>query len=97
MELYVEAGVRGVEMGLLMNGRDPIIGGDRTSATEFLRLAIPRRTYTNDQLAFVANALRSIYNRRLTITRGLYIVHEDAILKHFTIQMIRAEEMTVVI
>ncbi|KKO96628.1 hypothetical protein THAR02_11266 [Trichoderma harzianum] len=93
VELYLEAGIRGVEMGVLMNGRDPITGRNRPAA-EFLRLAIPRRTYTNDQLAFVANALCKIYNRRHTIDRGLYIVYEDATLRHFTIQMIRAEEKT---
>ncbi|UKZ53262.1 hypothetical protein TrVGV298_007054 [Trichoderma virens] len=97
VELYVEAGIRGAEMGALLSGRDPITGNNRPVATEFLRLAIPRRTYTNDQLAFVANALRRIHDRRLTITRGLYIVHEDVNLGHLTIQMIRAEEKTVAV
>ncbi|KKO97493.1 hypothetical protein THAR02_10404 [Trichoderma harzianum] len=95
VELYLEAGIRGAEMGVLVNGRDPITGIDRHATTEFFRLAIPRRTYTNDQLAFVANALGNIYNRRFKITRGLYIVHEDATLRHFTIQMIRAERKTI--
>ncbi|UKZ78682.1 hypothetical protein TrVFT333_006428 [Trichoderma virens FT-333] len=92
VELYVEAGIRGAEIGTLTNRRDPITGSNLLAATEFLQLAIPRQAYTNDQLAFVANALTQIYKRRFTITRGLYIVHEDAILSRYMIQMKRVED-----
>lgn len=90
VELYVEAGIRGVEIDTILNEGDTPANGSRPAAAEFLRLAIPRQTYTNKQLAFVANALVEIYNRRFTITRGFNIVHEDAGLKRFTIQMKRA-------
>ncbi|KAH7229986.1 pyridoxal phosphate-dependent transferase [Fusarium solani] len=90
VELYLEAGVRGVEVGTLMNDRDPDTGRDRRAKAEFMRLAIPRRVYTNDQLDVVANALISIYRRRSTIFRGFRILDESKRLRHFTVTLERA-------
>ncbi|RSL86397.1 hypothetical protein CDV31_016405 [Fusarium ambrosium] len=90
VELYLEAGVRGVEIGTLMNDRDPDTGRDRRAKAEFMRLAIPRRVYTNDQLDVVANALMSIYRRRSTIVRGFRILDETKRLRHFTVTLKRA-------
>jgi tryptophanase len=90
VELYLEAGVRGVEIGTLMNDRDPDTGRDRRAKAEFMRLAIPRRVYTNDQLDVVANALISIYRRRSTIFRGFRILDESKRLRHFTVTLERA-------
>ncbi|OQE31073.1 hypothetical protein PENFLA_c002G09464 [Penicillium flavigenum] len=82
--LYVEAGVRGVEIGTLLNGRDPSTGCERFAEVEFLRLAIPRRVYSNEQMQYVARALINIYRRRSSVVRGLSIVEEKPILRHFT-------------
>ncbi|RTE67930.1 hypothetical protein BHE90_017695, partial [Fusarium euwallaceae] len=90
VELYLEAGVRGVEMGTLMNDRDPDTGRDRRAKAEFMRLAIPRRVYTNDQLDVVADALMSIYRCRSTIVRGFRILDETKRLRHFTVTLERA-------
>ncbi|KAI8710807.1 Beta-elim-lyase domain-containing protein [Fusarium sp. LHS14.1] len=90
VELYLEAGVRGVEMGTLMNDRDPDTGRDRHAKAEFMRLAIPRRVYTNDQLDVVAQALIRVYRRRLTIVRGFRILDETKRLRHFTVTLERA-------
>ncbi|KAL6352321.1 hypothetical protein LRP88_14368 [Fusarium phalaenopsidis] len=92
VELYLESGVRGVEIGTLMNDRDPITGHNRYARAEFMRLAIPRRVYGNDQLDVVAKAFIDIYGRRLTISRGLRIVKEADTLRHFTVILERAED-----
>jgi tryptophanase len=85
IELYKEAGVRGVEIGTLLADRDPETRLDRFPKLELLRLAIPRRTYSYKHLDYVAVALKNIYNRRNEITSGLEIVWESEILRHFTV------------
>ncbi|MDD4602314.1 MAG: tryptophanase [Bacteroidales bacterium] len=87
VELYLEAGIRGVEIGALLADRDPITRENRYPALELLRLAIPRRVYTNNHMDVVAIALKNIYDRRESITRGLKIVKEAAILRHFTVSL----------
>jgi tryptophanase len=87
IELYLEAGVRGVEIGALLTDRDPLTRENRFPNLEFLRLAIPRRTYTNNHLDVVAVALKNVFDRRETITKGLKIVNEKPIMRHFTIEM----------
>lgn len=82
-ELYVEAGVRGVEIGSNMMGRDPRTGRNRHPDLELLRLAVPRRTYTHAQLATVADALGTIARRAHRVS-GLRMVHEAPVLRHFT-------------
>jgi tryptophanase len=85
IELYLEAGVRGVEIGALLADRDPITRENRYPALELMRLAIPRRVYTNNHMDVVAVALKNIYDRRDTINRGLKIVTEAPIMRHFTV------------
>jgi tryptophanase len=87
IELYLEAGIRGVEVGTLMADRDPETRENRYPKLEFMRLAIPRRVYTNLHLDVVAAALKNVYDRRETITRGYRIVSEAPILRHFTIKL----------
>jgi tryptophanase len=87
VELYLEAGVRGVEIGAIMADRDPITRENRYPALELLRLAIPRRTYTNDHMNYVAVAMGNVYDRRHEITTGLAIEQEAPILRHFTVKL----------
>ena len=85
VELYLEAGVRGVEVGTLLADRDPVTHENRYPSTEFLRLAIPRRTYTNNHMDVVAVALINLFKRRDTIRHGFLIEHEAPIMRHFTV------------
>ncbi|PYH86409.1 Tryptophanase [Aspergillus uvarum CBS 121591] len=91
VELYVEGGVRGVEIGTLLQGRDPETGEERFAETEWVRLAVPRRVYSDAQLEYVAQALIAVYHRRSEITRGLRIVEEKPVLRHFTVRLERRE------
>ncbi|PTN10687.1 tryptophanase [Mangrovibacterium marinum] len=85
VELYLEAGVRGVEVGTLLADRDPVTHENRYPSTEYLRLAIPRRTYTNNHIDVVAAGLINLYERRDQITHGFTIEHEAPIMRHFTV------------
>lgn len=89
VELYVEVGVRGVELGTLFNDRDPTTGKERYADAEFIRLAIPRRVYTNAHLTVVGQGLIDIFQRRATITTGFRIVDESKMLRHFTVRLKR--------
>ena len=63
IELYLEAGIRAVEVGTIMADRDPVTRENRYPKLEFMRLAIPRRVYTNLHLNVIAAALKNVYNR----------------------------------
>lgn len=89
VELYLESGVRGVEIGALLADRDPETRANRFPALELLRLAIPRRVYTNNHMDYVATALANVYERSNTITSGLKIVSEAPIMRHFTVDLAR--------
>lgn len=89
VELYLEAGVRGVEVGTLLADRDPQSKENRYPQLEFLRLAIPRRTYTNNHMDVVVAGLKNIFDRRNSITRGLKILEEAPIMRHFTVKLQR--------
>lgn len=91
VELYLESGVRGVEIGALLADRDPVTRENRYPKLEMLRLAIPRRVYTNNHMDVVAASLRNIYERRDTITRGYQIQWEAPIMRHFTIELEKAK------
>ncbi|MDD2426179.1 MAG: tryptophanase [Bacteroidales bacterium] len=85
IELYLEAGIRGVEIGTLLADRDPDTRENRYPALELLRLAIPRRVYTNNHMDYIAAALKNVYDRRENITRGYVIKKEMPIMRHFTV------------
>lgn len=87
VELYLEAGIRGVEIGAIMADRDPVTRENRYPALELVRLAIPRRTYTNDHINYVAVAMHNVFNRRNEIKTGLSIEQEAPILRHFTVKL----------
>jgi tryptophanase len=87
VHLYLEAGVRGVEIGSILADRDPETRENRYPALEFLRLAIPRRVYTNNHMDVIAVALKNVYDRRNKITKGLKITREAPIMRHFTVEL----------
>ncbi len=87
IELYKEAGVRGVEIGAIMADRDPVTRENRYPDLELVRLAIPRRTYTNNHMDYVAAALINVFDRRNDIKRGVKIVKEAEVLRHFTVEL----------
>ncbi len=91
IEVYKEGGVRGVEIGALLADRDPDTRENRFPPLELLRLAIPRRTYTNDHMDYVAAVVGSVYERRDRITRGYRITCEAPIMRHFTVALEPAE------
>lgn len=87
IELYIEGGVRGVEIGTLLADRDPDTRENRYPTLELLRLAIPRRVYTNNHMDYVAAALINVFNRRNEIRKGYKIVYEAPIMRHFTVEL----------
>jgi tryptophanase len=89
IELYLEGGVRGVEIGAILADRDPISRENRFPDLELLRLAIPRRTYTNNHMDYIAVALKNVYDRRDKISRGVKILKEAPIMRHFTVELDR--------
>lgn len=89
VEVYLEGGIRGVEVGTLLADRDPETRENRYPDLEFLRLAIPRRIYTNSHMDVVAAALKNVFDRRGEITRGFRIVKEAPIMRHFTVELER--------
>ena len=91
IELYMEAGIRGVDVGALLADPDPTTRKNRHPALELLRLAIPRRTYTNNHMDVVAVALKNVYDRRDKITKGYSITYEEPIMRHFTVELERSE------
>ncbi len=87
VELYLEGGIRGVEIGTLMADRDPVTRLNRHPALELVRLAIPRRVYTDNHMDYVAAAVSNVWERRDRITRGLAIKYEAPIMRHFTVEL----------
>jgi len=87
IELYLEAGIRGVEIGALLADRDPETRENRFPKLELLRLAIPRRTYTNNHMDVIAVALKNVFDRRDSIKSGLKIMREAPIMRHFTVEL----------
>jgi tryptophanase len=89
VELYLEAGIRGVEIGTLLADRDPVTRENRFPKLELLRLAIPRRTYTNNHMDVIAVALKNVFDRREGMVTGLKILWEAPIMRHFTVELDR--------
>ncbi|ADR37173.1 tryptophanase [Oceanithermus profundus DSM 14977] len=83
VELYVEGGVRGVEIGTVMFGKDPHTGEEKPAHWDLVRLAIPRRVYTQSHMDYVVEAVAQVYQRREEIG-GMRIVREPRFLRHFS-------------
>jgi tryptophanase len=92
VELYIEGGVRGVEIGTLLADRDPVTRENRYPELELVRLAIPRRTYTYKHMDYVAACLKNIWDRRKDAKHGFVITKEVEIMRHFTVELIRLRD-----
>lgn len=84
VEIYIVGGIRGVEIGTVLADRDPISRENRYPELEMVRLAIPRRVYTNNHMDYIAVALKNIYDTREEAKSGYVIVDEAPIMRHFT-------------
>ena len=93
VELYLEGGIRGVEIGALLADRDPETHENRYPRLELLRLAIARRVYTNNHMDYVAAALKNVYDRRESIRTGYRITRELPVMRHFTIELERVRQI----
>jgi len=82
-ELYLAGGVRGVEIGSVMFGRPLAGGGEEPAAMELVRLAIPRRVYTQSHIDYVAEVVASVVPRTAAL-RGFAIEWQAPELRHFT-------------
>jgi tryptophanase len=84
--LYLDGGIRGVEIGSLMFGKYDAQGKLVPAQMELVRLAIPRRVYTQSHIDYVAEVIIDVYKNRSSIN-GLAIVEEAPMLRHFTVKM----------
>jgi len=82
-QLYLAGGIRAVEIGSVMNATRDESGNWQYPQLELVRLAIPRRVYTQTQLDYVAEVIVELYQRRQTI-RGMRYTYEPPFLRHFT-------------
>ena len=87
IELYIEGGIRGVEIGTILADRDPFTHKNRYPELELVRLAIPRRTYSLNHMRYIAAVLKKIYDTREQAKRGYRIVDEAPIMRHFTVKL----------
>ncbi len=84
VELYLEGGIRSVEIGSVMFAHiDPDTGKTLYPRLELVRLALPRRVYTQSHLNYVAESVHKIAQRKDKI-RGLKIIYAPKLLRHFT-------------
>lgn len=83
IELYRHAGIRGCEIGSVMFGHHDESGKFVPASMELVRLAIPRRVYTQSHIDYVIEAIIEVYQNRDKL-RGYRIVEEPPLLRHFT-------------
>ncbi len=84
--LYEEGGIRGVEIGSLMFGKYDETGKLVPATLELVRLAIPRRVYTQSHIDYVAEVIIEVFNRRNEL-KGMIITEETPLLRHFTAKL----------
>ena len=87
IELYLEAGIRGCEIGYILADRDPVTRENRFGGLDLLRLAIPRRVYTDNHMNVIATAIKNVFDRRDSINHGVRITWETELMRHFTVQL----------
>jgi tryptophanase len=84
--LYEEGGIRSVEIGTLMFGKYDKSGAVLSPPHELVRLAIPRRVYTQSHIDFVGEIIIETFHKRKSL-RGLKIKYEATLLRHFTVEL----------
>ena len=84
--LYEHGGVRGVEIGSLMFGKNDAEGKLIPAQLELVRLAIPRRVYTQSHIDYVAEVIIEVFEKKDAI-KGLAIIEETPLLRHFTAKL----------
>ena len=83
-EIYLRGGIRSCEIGSVMFGRtDPVSGEFEPSHLEMVRLAIPRRVYTQSHIDYVVECIGEVYQKR-EMLNGMRIIYEPPVLRHFT-------------
>ena len=82
-QLYIEAGIRSMERGIISAGRNKDTGDHNRPKLELGRLTIPRRVYTYAHLDVVADACIELYKKRDSL-KGLKMVYEPKVLRFFT-------------
>ncbi|TVP58622.1 MAG: tryptophanase [Gemmatimonadales bacterium] len=94
-ELYLEGGIRAVEVGTVMFGtRDPETGQESPAPMELVRLALPRRVYTQSHVDYMVEAILNFHARRESVG-GFRIVEQEPVLRHFTARFEPLYELTV--
>lgn len=88
-ELYLIGGIRGCEIGTVMFGRQPD-GSEKPARTDLVRLAIPRRVYTQSHIEYVVECFEELMATRQAI-RGFRIAWEPPMLRHFTCRFERVD------
>ena len=95
VEFYIEGGIRTVEIGSVMFGdADPETGEEMFAPRELVRMALPRRVYTNSHLDYIADVAARIVDRKQQIP-GYEIIRQSEFLRHFTCDFAVASKKTV--
>jgi len=92
--LYLEGGIRSVEIGSVMFGRQPD-GSEKPAAMELVRLAFPRRVYTQSHVDYLGEVL-SYVNKMKADIRGLKLVEAPPVLRHFSARLEPAHEKLII-
>ena len=87
-ELYLEGGIRSVEIGTLMFGKRDEHGVEHAGPMDLLRLAIPRRVYTQSHIDYTVEVILDVWRRRNQI-RGLVLTEQAPFLRHFSARLQR--------